>query len=288
MDQDVLHCLPAHERWAILETASGRPRTYFLREGTDALSPPERALVLRWAAQRHQGLPLAYLLGFREFYGHRFWVGPSVLIPRADTELLVDLSIAQFRPALRLLELGTGSGCIVISILKAAAAQGLALEAVATDISGAALAMARNNACWHGVSVQWAQGDWFGALSCLREPQLLGAQADIAPDAQQRFDLIVSNPPYVPANDGHLTDGDLRFEPIQALSGVHPQTDGLHDLAGIIAGAPHWLRPRGSLLIEHGWDQQDAVIALCKKAGFPQAHGLSDLSGVPRVVQARL
>ncbi|MBM3374809.1 MAG: peptide chain release factor N(5)-glutamine methyltransferase [Betaproteobacteria bacterium] len=280
--------LPRLEQWALLEAATGRPRTFFLREGTGGLSPAESGLVDRWARQRSQGQPLAYLLGFREFYGYRFWVNPAVLIPRAETELLVEHGLAVCGPDARLLDLGTGSGCIAISIIKAAAAQGKRIAAWATDQSAGALATAKNNACWHGVSVQWALGDWFEALGSaqvgLDQQQTLTDR----PAEALRFDLIVSNPPYIAAADPHLQEGDLRFEPAEALSGIRKTQDGLGETARIISQAPNWLRPGGSLLLEHGWNQQTAVAALCKKAGFSEAIGLRDLTGTPRAVHARL
>ena len=285
--------LPRLEQWAILEAATGRPRTFFLREGTGGLSPAERSLVARWARQRSQGHPLAYLLGFREFYGYRFWVNPAVLIPRADSELLVEHGLAVCGPDARLLELGTGSGCIVISIMKAAAAQGKRITAWATDQSAQALATAKNNACWHGVSVQWALGDWFAALGSaqagLDQPKepLKDPLKDQMTEAL-RFDLIVSNPPYIAAADPHLQQGDLRFEPAEALSGIRETEDGLGEADRIVSEAPHWLRPGGSLLLEHGWNQQAEVLGLCKRAGFSEAIGLPDLTGSPRAVHARL
>lgn len=280
--------LPRLEQWAILEAATGRPRTFFLREGTGGLTPAEGSLVARWARQRSQGQPLAYLLGFREFYGYRFWVNPAVLIPRADTELLVEHSLAACGPDARLLELGTGSGCIVISIIKAATAQGKRITAWATDQSAQALATAKNNACWHGVSVQWALGDWFAALGSSQVgPGWQEARTD-RPAEAPRFDLIVTNPPYVAPADPHLQQGDLRFEPAEALSGIRKAQDGLGEVDRIVSEAPNWLRPGGSLLLEHGWNQQTEVIALCKRAGFSEAIGLPDLTGTPRAVHARL
>jgi len=288
VNQPDLHQLPRLEQWALLEAATGRPRTFFLREGTGGLSPAESGLVDRWARQRSQGQPLAYLLGFREFYGYRFWVNPAVLIPRAETELLVEHGLAVCGPDARLLDLGTGSGCIAISIIKAAAAQGKRIAAWATDQSAGALATAKNNACWHGVSVQWALGDWFEALGSAQVGLDQQQTRTDRPAEALRFDLIVSNPPYIAAADPHLQEGDLRFEPAEALSGIRKTQDGLGETARIISQAPNWLRPGGSLLLEHGWNQQTAVAALCKKAGFSEAIGLRDLTGTPRAVHARL
>lgn len=268
--------LPRQEQWAILEAATGQPRTYFLREGTDRLLAGERALIQRWVIARHRGVPLAYLLGFREFYGLRFWVNPSVLVPRPETECLVDLALAALpgdARTVRVLDLGTGSGCIIIALLKAASARGVALEAWATDVSAPALATARNNACWHGAAAVFREGAWFAALG---------------PDAKGSFDLIVSNPPYVAQDDPDLAAEVRAFEPATALSGTGPNAHGLSDLSTIIAQAGAYLRPGGSLLLEHGWTQQPAVMDLCRAAGFGAVTGFPDLSGLPRLVQARL
>lgn len=283
-DPDLLR-LPRQEQWAILEAATGQPRTYFLREGTERLAAGERALIRRWAQARHRGVPLAYLLGFREFYGLRFWVNPSVLIPRPETECLVDHALAAIVPnaqgtratqATRVLDLGTGSGCIIIALLKTATARGIPVTAWATDVSAQALCTARNNACWHGVSIVCREGRWFEAL---------GHEAKEASDG---FDLIVSNPPYVAQDDPHLAEEVRAHEPATALSGTTPNPQGLSDLSAIIAQASAYLRPGGSLLLEHGWTQQAAVIRLCQEAGFASVTGFPDLSGLPRLVQARL
>lgn len=265
-----LDALARHEQWAILECATGRSRTFFLREGLNALSSAESALVDRWANQRLQGMPLAYILGFREFYGHRFWVNRAVLIPRSATELLVDEAKPLLSPGACLLELGTGSGCIIISILKEAKARGIPLTATATDLSAKALATARNNGVWHDTEVQWAEGRWFAAVP------------------RTTFDVIVTNPPYIAHDDPHLRSGDLPFEPREALVGAYSHGDGLDDLRTIIHASPGWLRPGGTLLIEHGWQQQHAALELCQQAGFRHIVGLSDLSGIPRAVRARL
>ncbi|NBY13374.1 MAG: peptide chain release factor N(5)-glutamine methyltransferase [Betaproteobacteria bacterium] len=269
------------EELAILEWVSGKPRSWLLArsepERDAQLTPGERALAQRLSARRVAGEPLAYLLGFREFYGHRFWVNAQTLIPRSDTELLVDEALALLRARdrgepLRVLELGTGSGCIIISIALAARSQSLALEAVASDIHPGAAAMARNNARWHGIPLPVFEGSWCHAL-----PQNLGA-----------FDLIVSNPPYVGAGDPHLTQGDLRFEPPLALVGQAPSADGLADLMAIGSQVGGWLAPGGHVLVEHGTDQQEAVMAIFENVGFRGVLGLKDLAGRPRAVRAHL
>lgn len=216
-------------------------------------------------ARRAAGEPVAYLLGGREFYGLRLNVTPDVLIPRPETELLVDLALdrlASGKPA-RVLDLGTGSGAIAIAIAHARPET----RVVAVDRSEAALAVARGNAERHGLAnLDFAHGPWFEPL------------------AGQSFDLIVSNPPYVAEADPHLQRGDLRHEPLTALAAG---PEGLDDLRVIIAAAPGHLHEGGWLLLEHGVDQQAAVLELLGARGFGECRGHSDLAGLPRAVTAR-
>ena len=228
------------------------------------------ALVERRAA----GEPVAYLLGKREFYGRDFFVSPAVLIPRPETELLVDIAKEKvgapqghfLRGAggtAQILDLGTGSGCIAIS---------LALElprarVTAVDVAADALQVARTNARHLGATVDFVVSDWFAALPA------------------QRFHLIVANPPYVASGDPHLDQGDLRHEPVGALS---DQADGLAAIRHIVAAAPRWLAPGGGLFIEHGYDQAPAVFALLAGAGFTQIEQHRDLAGIVRVSGGRL
>ena len=208
-------------------------------------------------ARRMQGEPVAYILGEREFYGLTFEVDPAVLIPRPETELLVELALARIRAEepCSVLDIGTGSGCIAIAIahLRPRA------QVIATDLSPAALAVARGNAVRHATgNVEFREGDCF----------------DPVPGA--RFDLIVSNPPYVAGADPHLVQGDLRFEPKRALT---PGVDGLQMLRAIIGQARRYVREEGALLLEHGHDQAEAVRALLVDAGFTGVIGERDLAG---------
>lgn len=215
-----------------------------------------RSLVER----REAGEPVAYLIGEREFYGRPFLVSPVVLIPRPDTELLVELALAHFgdKPHSRVLDLGTGSGALAVS---------LALElpdadVTAVDRSREALLVAMANAARLKASVSFVQGDWFASLG------------------GDRYDLIVANPPYVAAADPHLDEGDVRFEPSTALA-AGPQ--GLDDLATIAAGAPRHLEPGGWLFMEHGYDQAAAVRGLLTDAGFSGIASWKDIAGIERV-----
>ncbi|MBA3032817.1 MAG: peptide chain release factor N(5)-glutamine methyltransferase [Gammaproteobacteria bacterium] len=229
-----------------------------------ALTPQQLAAFAGLVERRAAGEPVAYLLGTREFYGRDFAVTSAVLIPRPETELLVDVALAKVgagKTAISttcILDLGTGSGCIAIT---------LALElpgarVTAVDVAPPALEVARVNAQLLGASVDLLASDWFAALP------------------EKRFDFIVANPPYVAAGDPHLRSGDLRFEPLDALT---DQADGLAALRHIVATAPRWLKPGGSLFFEHGFDQAAAVFDLLVAAGFSGIEQHRDLAGIVRV-----
>ena len=264
--------LPRTEARRLLASLTGQPLTWFMAHGDDPTDPNTATRFQTLAERRRAGEPLAYLLGQQEFYGRPFAVSPAVLIPRADTETLVETALEQLlllrrqRRAvpLSLLELGTGSGIIAIT---------LALEAPDTEVhaverSPEALAMAQRNAKALGAHrIHWHAGSWWQALARPR-----------------RFDLIVSNPPYIAAHDHHLQQGDLRFEPPQALAAG---PDGLDDLRIIIGGATAHLTPDGWLLLEHGYDQEAPVQALLRDAGFADVFTRRDLAGQPRVSGGR-
>lgn len=264
--------LPRAEARRLLACLTGQPLTWFMAHGDDPADPDIAARFQALAERRRAGEPLAYLLGQQEFYGRPFAVSPAVLIPRADTETLVETALEQLlllrqqRRAvpLSLLELGTGSGIIAIT---------LALEAPDTEVhaverSPEALAVAQQNAKALGASrIHWHAGSWWQALASPR-----------------RFDLIVSNPPYIAAHDHHLQQGDLRFEPPQALAAG---PDGLDDLRILIGGAPAHLTPGSWLLLEHGYDQETTVQALLRDAGFADVFTRRDLAGQPRVSGGR-
>jgi release factor glutamine methyltransferase len=219
-----------------------------------------RALVDRRAA----GEPVAYLIGTREFYGRDFAVTPDVLIPRPETELLVDLAISKVGAGgtASILDMGTGSGCIAVTL----ALELPAARVTAVDISPAALAVAHGNAVRLGVRVEFVASDWFAALP------------------PSRFDLVVANPPYVAAGDPHLSSGDLRFEPIGALT---DHADGLAAIRHLVAEAPRHLVPGGWLFFEHGYDQGPAVLGLLEAAGFVDIGQHCDLAGIVRTSGGR-
>ncbi len=241
----------------------------------DLLAHPSRPLSARQVRQlealvqrRTSGEPLAHLVGSVGFYGREFRVNADVLVPRPETELLVELALERVRalhePAVA--DLGTGSGVLAIS-LKCLCPQA---RVVAVDLSPAALAVARMNAALHGVSIRFLEGDWYGPLG------------------GERFDLIVANPPYVAMSDPHLESGGLPFEPRMALTDGVAGGDGLDCTRVIVGGAAMHLLPGGCLLIEHGHDQGEAVRQLLQEAGLAGMATWSDLAGIERVSAARV
>jgi len=235
-------------------------QAWLVGHGKDDLSPAHAACLDALVVRREAGEPVAYILGEREFHGHLFQVTPDVLIPRPDTELLVETALERgpAKGSARVLDLGTGSGCIAISIALARKDW----EVCAVDRSLAALDVAMKNARRLGAQVQFQESDWFAGLS-------------VPP-----FDIIVSNPPYVEISDHHLSQGDVRFEPMSALVGGK---DGLDDLRHLIAMAPDHLADHGWLLVEHGHEQGEACQMLFNQHHFRNVDTLADLAGHNRV-----
>ncbi|MCW5599298.1 MAG: peptide chain release factor N(5)-glutamine methyltransferase [Nitrosomonas sp.] len=212
-------------------------------------------------AKRIRGEPVAYLVGEREFYGLTFKVTPAVLIPRPETELLVEIALSRIpnERVCHILDLGTGSGAIAITIAKLRPHA----QVIAVDCSSEALTVAGINAQNLGVSnARMLSGDWFATLG------------------PQQFDLIVSNPPYVAEGDPHLSEGDLRFEPIVALTA---QEEGVAAIRHIVTKAPHFLAPGGWLLLEHGYSQAPICRQLLAESDFRNIFTCPDLAGIPRV-----
>ncbi len=252
--------LPRLEAQMLLLHALGQPpqaRAWLLAHDDDALPADAATRLHALATRRLAGEPMAYLTGEKHFHGLRLRVDARVLDPRDDTETLVDWALALLPPDAprRVLDLGTGSGAIALAIAHARPRA----RVTATDASADALAVARANAGRLGLALELRHGDW------------------LAPLADERFDLIVSNPPYIAEGDAHLPA--LAHEPRGALvSGA----DGLDDLRRIVATAPAHLAPGGWLLLEHGWDQAAAVRALLTDAGFTQVQSRRDLAGIER------
>ena len=277
--------MPVNELRLLLGAVLKQPAVWLLTHGDAALSIEQCLKLNAMVDRRQNGEPMAYLLGYREFYGREFVASPAVLIPRPETEMLVDLvkvsvgadiTTSAKTTALQggrakdalfavaddntpsVLDLGTGSGCIAISI----ALECRAVSVTAVDRSREALNIATANCLMLKANVELIESDWFAALE------------------GRRFDIIVSNPPYIAIGDTHLDHGDLRFEPAQALSSGH---DGLTALRKIIGEAAHHLHPNGMLALEHGYDQAPAVSELLLVAGFTDITQHVDIAGITRV-----
>lgn len=262
--------LPLLEVRMLLEYVLDKPRTWLIAHDDQMLTEQQVQVFYILVARRSAGVPMAYLLGTKEFMGRVFCVSPHVLIPRPDTETLVQQVVSQMprQPGCRVVDLGTGSGAIAISL---ALARPDAFV-VATDISSQALEVARLNAQSLGARVTFVQGSWFEAFPNV--PILPGS-----------LDIIVSNPPYIAQGDQHLSQGDLRFEPPGALT---DGADGLSAYRIIVSQAAYWLKPTGQVWLEHGYDQAHAVQALFETNGFKNVQTLYDLGNQPRVTGGSL
>ncbi len=256
---------PRLDAEVLLAATLERSRAYLLAWPEQVPTSAQAARFKAWLERRLAGEPVAYLLGRREFWSLELEVTPDTLIPRPETELLVELALAHLpvgRPVL-IADLGTGSGAIALAL----AVERPLARIVATDCSPAALAVARSNASRLGIShIQFREGDW------------------CAPLAGDRFDSIVANPPYVAASDPRWRAGELRFEPPQALVSGE---DGLSALRAIVAQAPDHLAPAGWLLLEHGYDQGETVPALLRRRGFVEIADHRDTAGVSRCACGR-
>jgi release factor glutamine methyltransferase len=245
----------------LLQNVLKVPRSYLLAHPEQTLDAPQQASYASMLQRRLQGEPVAHILVEREFFGLNFKVTPATLIPRPETELLVESALQRI-PAhghFRVLDLGTGGGAIALSIGHARPEA----EVVAVDASTDALEVAHENAARLGIrNATFIRSDWYAELG------------------DERYDLIVSNPPYIEAGDEHLTQGDLRFEPSSALvSG----SDGLDDIRRIIGQAHRYLEPGAWLLLEHGYEQADSVRHLLDKNGFANVFSAKDIAGIERV-----
>jgi len=257
--------IPISEARLLLKHVLSCTTAHLEAHANDLLPAQAAARFSDLVTRRAAGEPIAYLTGVREFYGRAFAVTPAVLIPRPETELLIDLALSRLRGIAqpRLLDLGTGSGCIAITL----ALELEQAEITATDLSTDALALARLNAARHGAILHCVHGDWFESLG----------------DA--RYHLIVANPPYIPVDDPHLSRGDLRFEPALALRGG---VNGLAAIRHIVESSAGHLVPGGGLLFEHGYDQAEAVRELLEASGYVDIQQHRDLAGILRVSGALL
>jgi release factor glutamine methyltransferase len=250
--------LDALENRILLCHALDLTRVGLITQSERTVTVDEAAALNALVARRQQGEPIAYIVGRREFFGLDFTVSDAVLIPRPDTELIVELAVERLPQRGHALDMGTGSGAIAVALAHTRPDA----QVTALDVSAAALDVARANAARNGSTVRFLQSDWFAALG------------------DECFDLIASNPPYIAAGDAHLSQGDLRFEPVGALT---DHADGLSALRSIIAGAANHLNNQAWLLLEHGYDQAAAVRALLQEAGYSDVQSWVDLSGIERV-----
>lgn len=258
--------LPTSEARLLLGHVLQKPLAWLLAHDDEVLDEARLSAFKTLVTRRAAGEPVAYLLGYREFFGREFLTTPATLIPRPETELLVERVIEKVgdgetaikHKSRRILDLGTGTGCIAIT---------LALECpdasvFAIDANEATLNVAQANAQRLNANVRFLHSDWFAAVG------------------GEKFDLIVGNPPYIAAEDAHLLQGDLRFEPLAALASG---ANGLDAIRHIIATAPAYLNSAGELWLEHGYDQAEAVRELLDSAGFLHIEQHCDLAGIVRV-----
>jgi len=248
----------------LLAHSIGKTRSYLYSWPEQQLTRNDWQQFQSLITRRLEPTPVAYLLGEREFFSLSLKTSAAALVPRPETELLVEttLAVCSYQPGADLLELGTGTGAIAIALK----VECPTIKITATDTSSLCLDLAQLNAHRHALSIDWIQSDWFAKID-------------------RRFDLIVSNPPYISATDPALEQGDLPAEPRIALS---PGPTGLEALEVIIAESPNYLKPGGYLLLEHGFDQESEVARLMREHGFIDIDCKPDLNGLPRVSLGQL
>lgn len=263
--EQVRRRVPRLDARLLIQHLLGISHAQYLADPDRSLSADQVEAFMSLVLRRERGEPVAYLLGEKDFYSRTFRVTADVLIPRPDTELIVTLALKRLKSLAwpRVLDLGTGSGAIAVTL----ACEHPETNVTAVDVSAAALAVAGGNAEALGAKVRFVESDWFSALG------------------DETFDVIVANPPYVAARDPHLLQDGLPFEPDLALT---DGADGLNCIRRIVAEAPRHLVAGGVLLIEHGYDQAEAVRALLAAGPFAEISTWQDLSGVDRVTGACL
>lgn len=266
-------CIDRLDARLLLQHVSGCRHADLISRPETPLAPEQAAVFTALVERRAAGEPIAYLLGEADFRGLTLRVTPDVLVPRADTEVLVDTALAKLAEvpraadeAPRLLDLGTGSGAVILGLGQSLPGARL----TALDVSPAALAVAQSNAERHRIPVTFLRSDWWQALP-----------------AEARFHVIASNPPYIREDDPHLAGDGVRCEPMLALTDGVPAGDGLACIRILIAGAPVHLVAGGWLLFEHGYDQAPACRELLSAAGYEAVASWHDLAGIERVTGGR-
>ncbi|AOT43410.1 TPA: peptide chain release factor N(5)-glutamine methyltransferase [Enterobacter ludwigii] len=251
---------PKRDAEILLEFVTGKARTYLLAFGETQLSAEQEAQLATLLARRKTGEPVAHLVGEREFWSLPLYVSPATLIPRPDTECLVEQALSRLpAQACRILDLGTGTGAIALAL----ASERPDCEVTAVDVMPDAVALAQRNVARLGFpNVTVLQSSWFSALD------------------NRTFGMIVSNPPYIDEHDPHLTQGDVRFEPLTALVAAN---EGLADIVHIVTTSRQHLHPGGWLLVEHGWTQGDAVRDVFIAAGYRAVETCRDYGGNDRL-----
>lgn len=252
---------PRLDAEVLLAFVLGKNRSYLRAWNNKELDTPTSEQFESLILQRLNGMPIAYLIGTREFWSREFFVSPDVLIPRPDTEVLIELCLEQIplNSLFTVLDLGTGSGIIAVTL----ATERPNANIIAVDASSAALEIAQKNANFHHCqNVEFILSDWFSAV-----PQI-------------EFDLIVSNPPYISSDDKHLSEGDVRFEPQSALIAAE---NGLCDIRLIATQAKNYLKKNSQLLFEHGYNQAQDVRSIFRMLGYANTQTHRDLGGQPRV-----
>ncbi|TNL02488.1 peptide chain release factor N(5)-glutamine methyltransferase [Kosakonia cowanii] len=255
---------PRRDAEILLGFVTGKARTFILAFGETPLTDEQQAQLAGLLARRVRGEPVAHLIGEREFWSLPLFVSPATLIPRPDTECLVEQALARLPAApCRILDLGTGTGAIALAL----ASERPDCQVTAVDLIPDAVALAQRNADHLGIrNIEIVQSRWFSALE------------------GQQFSLIVSNPPYIDAQDPHLAQGDVRFEPLSALVAAD---NGLADLHTLIKDAPRYLLPQGWLLLEHGWQQGAAVREIFARYGWQQVETCRDYGDNERLTLGR-
>lgn len=250
------------DAWYLLQMACKIDRNFYYLHEEEELTAEQQSEYEITVHKRAEHVPLQYIIGEQEFMGLKFKVNSNVLIPRQDTETLVEEALRVAKPGMKVLDLCTGSGCIIISLAKNVAD----ILCMGSDISKQALLVAKENAKANEVEVEWQRSDLFENIS-------------------GRFDLIVSNPPYIPTGEISGLMPEVRdFEPVDALDG---KEDGLYFYRIIIEKSPEFLNPEGYLYLEIGYDQGEAVSSMMRRCGYTQVEVIKDLAGNDRVVKGR-